>query len=216
MRRMPRIAGWVVCSLALAMVSAPQAAADDPPKAGGARAGDFGKITLRPHDDKGLSLLDNGEVNFYEELIKGKIVVINFMYTRCDGKLCGKGMENLVKVQEALGDHLGKDVFMYSITLDPGHDTPAVLKDYAEGHKVKPGWTFLSGRAEDINHVRRKLGLFASDPKTDEDLKSHTGMIKIGNDAINKWTSTSVLASPERILQMIDRVTPPMAAKLPR
>src|SRR5260370_35912991 len=129
MTRIPRITARLVFLFTLALLSCgvtdcPQVLADDPPKVDGPRAAYFPKVTLQTQDGK--------EVDFYEDLIKGKIVLINFMYTRCDGKLCGEGMKNLVKVQKALGDRLGREVFMYSITLDPEHDTPAVLKDYAK------------------------------------------------------------------------------------
>lgn len=160
----------------------------------------FPKVTLRTQDNK--------EVRFYEDVVKGKVVVVNFMYTKCEGKLCGEGMENLVQVQKALGDRLGRDVFMVSLTLDPEHDTPAVLKEYADRHGVKPGWTFLTGKEGDITLLRRKLGLYNSDPKIDADRKQHTGMIKIGNEALDKWTSTSILTRPQRILQLIERVQP--------
>src|SRR5262245_60388782 len=122
-------------------------------------------------------------------------------------------MKNLVQVQKALGDRLGREVFMYSITLDPEHDTPAVLRKYAKKYGVKPGWTFLTGKAEDINKLRRKLGLFSSDPKVDADRKQHTGMIRIGNEAFKKWSVTSVLCSPDRIMQMIERMKPPTTSK---
>jgi protein SCO1/2 len=122
-------------------------------------------------------------------------------------------MKNLVKVQNALGDRLGREVFMYSITLDPEHDTPAVLKDYAKSYRVKPGWTFLTGKAEDITNLRRKLGLFNSNPKVDADRKTHTGMIRIGNVPLDKWSTTSVLSSPDRILQIIERMKPPHLPK---
>jgi protein SCO1/2 len=118
-----------------------------------------------------------------------------------------KGITNLVQVQKALGNRLGREIFMYSITLDPEHDTPAILKAYAKSHGAS--WTFLTGKAEDIEKLRRKLGLFNSDPKVDADRKKHTGIIKIGNEVIDKWTSISVLSKPERILQMLERVKPP-------
>jgi len=165
------------------------------------RAAYFPVIKLQTQDGK--------EVRFYEDLIKGKTVVINFMYSACDGKLCNPGTKNLVQLQGALGDHLGRDVFMYSITLDPGHDTPEVLKKYANSYGVKPGWTFLTGKEEDITNLRRKLGLFDSDPKKDADRTQHSGMIVIGNDAFNKWGSAYVLARPDRIIEMIGRMTPP-------
>jgi len=122
-----------------------------------------------------------------------------------------KGITNLVQVQKALGNRLGREIFMYSITLDPEHDTPAILKAYAKSHGAS--WTFLTGKAEDIEKLRRKLGLFNSDPKVDADRKQHTGMIRIGNEAFNKWSVTSVLCSPDRIMQMIERMKPPTPSK---
>ena len=75
---------------------------------------------------------------------------------------------------------------MYSITLDPEHDTPELLKEYAKTYGVKPGWTFLTGKAEDITNLRRRLGLFNSDAKKDADQTQHSGMIVVGNEALNK------------------------------
>ncbi len=95
---------------------------------------------------------------------------------------------------------------MYSITLVPDHDKPAVLKAYAKSHGAK--WTFLTGTAGDIDKLL--LSLFKPDPKKkDSDRKTHTGLIKIGNEALDKWTGMPVLARPQRILDMIDRVRPP-------
>jgi len=182
-----------------------QALAEDARKAEGPRAEYFPKLTLQTQDGK--------DVDFYEDLVKGKIVVINFMYTRCTGELCVSGTKNLAKLQDALGDRLGREVFIYSITLDPEHDTPAVLKKYAESYGVRPGWTFLTGKAEEITNLRRKLGLFNSDPKKDAELKEHTGMIRIGNEPLDKWSTTSILSSPDRILQSIERIKPPTAPR---
>ena len=114
-----------------------------------------------------------------------------------------------MQVQKALGDRLGREVFMYSMTLDPEHDTPEVLKAYAEKLGVKPGWAFLTGKAEDITNLRRKLGFSVSDPQRDADRTQHMGLLVIGNETFNKWSTTFVLCSPDRILQMIERVKPP-------
>src|SRR5262245_51365029 len=86
------------------------------------------------------------EVDFYKDLVKDKIVIINFMYTRCKG-LCIKTTQKLVQVQQILGEDLGRKVFIYSISLDP-EDTPKKLKEYAEANGAK--WTFLTGKKEDI------------------------------------------------------------------
>jgi protein SCO1/2 len=203
MKSMFRITGGsaflLTCALLSCAISAPQALGE------GKRAAYFPAVTLQTQDGK--------DVRFYEDLIQGKIVVINFFYSRCTGKLCDQGLKNLEHLQKELGDRLGTEVFIYSITLDPEHDTPAVLKESAEAHGAKPGWTFLTGKAEDITLLRRKLGLFESDPKKDADRAQHTGMIKIGNDPFNRWSATSVLTRPERIVQMIDRTKPPARSK---
>jgi protein SCO1/2 len=198
---------FVLTLLSWEGIARPHALADDSPKAGHSRAAYFPKVTLLTQDGK--------EVLFYD-LIKGKIVVINFMYTRCDGKLCAEGTKNLVKLQKALRYRFGREVFMYSITLDPEHDTPEVLKDYAKEYGAH--WTFLTAKGddnkkkvEDITKLRHKLGLYNSKPKEDLDVKKHTGMITIGNANLNKWDKTSTLSSPEKILQMIERLKPPAA-----
>src|SRR5207244_6894687 len=78
------------------------------------------------------------KVRFYDDLIKGKIVTINFMFTACP-KVCPRITTNLVKVQKLLGHRVGRDIFMYSITLDPENDTSPVLKKYAKIHHVGAG-----------------------------------------------------------------------------
>jgi len=118
-----------------------------------------------------LKTQDNKEVNFREDLIKNKTAIINFFYTQCKGP-CKRNTQNLLQLQKALGDRLGRDVFIYSITLDPEHDTPKVLKTYAETYKTKPGWIFLTGKVDDITTLSRALGLEKPDPDFIRSLKS--------------------------------------------
>src|SRR6185295_1914542 len=87
----------------------------------------FPNVTLTTHDGK--------KVKFYDDLLKDKIVIINFMYIRCQGT-CPGTTANLVKVQKLLGDRVGKDIFMYSITLKPEEDTAKDLAAYAKAYKV--------------------------------------------------------------------------------
>src|SRR5881397_1400754 len=89
------------------------------------------------------------KVRFYENLVKDKKVVINFLYTRCRG-ICVPVTANLVRVQKLLGDRVGRDIFFYSITLKPEEDTPEGLAKFAEMHGVGPGWLFLTGKPADI------------------------------------------------------------------
>src|SRR5712691_4325773 len=115
-----------------------------------------------------------------------QVVLINFLYVTC-GDICPLMTANLVQVQAALGERLGREVFMYSITLDPQADTPEALKQYAAGYGVKPGWYFLTGQDEEIQRLRRTLGLYDRDPRIDADKTQHTGLFIYGNEATGRW-----------------------------
>jgi protein SCO1 len=184
------IAAVIVVGLALRGQAAPPE---------GNRAAYFPQVTLKNQFDQ--------NVDFYGDLIKGKIVLINVFYTECDGKLCSQGTDNLVKLQNLLGDRLGKEVFMYSISLRPEHDTPKVLEQYAKDHGAK--WQFLTGRPEDVQQVLEKLGMSTPDLNVVGDPKRHSGKVRIGNEAIDKWTSASVLDDPDHIRKLIANVKSP-------
>src|ERR1700722_14388731 len=87
---------------------------------------------------------DGRTLRFYDDLMRGKILLINFFFTECDA-ICPLMTENLVRVQDLLSPRVGKDIFMVSITLQPEHDTPEVLAAYARTYGVGPGWVFLTG-----------------------------------------------------------------------
>jgi protein SCO1/2 len=150
-----------------------------------------------------LTTQEGREVRFYDDLLKGKTVMINFMYAECE-RSCPRTTANLVSVQKALGQRVGRDVFMYSITLRPEHDTPAELKRYAEAHGAKPGWLFLTGKPADIELLRRKLGFVDPDPAVDADRSSHIGLIRFGNEPRQRWTACPALSSPQQIVRSVE------------
>jgi protein SCO1/2 len=152
-----------------------------------------------------LRTQDNQPVRFYDDLIKGKTVVISFMFTSCKA-ICPMANVNLLKVQKALGDHVGRDVFFYSLTLDPKADTPEVLHEYARKIGAKAGWTFLTGKAEDLELIRRKMGFTDPDPKVDADKTQHGGLIAYGNDAAGRWSMMPSTAEPNRIAEAVRRL----------
>jgi protein SCO1 len=133
-------------------------------------------------------------VRFYDDMIKGKKVLINFMYTECTGT-CPRTTANLVKVQEAFGDRLGRDVFFISISLTPERDTPARLKAYAKEQGCRDGWDFLTGQMADVDRVRRKLGVYDN-----SDITQHIGLLTYGNEPAGKWGATSTLGSSDQII----------------
>ena len=144
-------------------------------------------------------------VNFYDDLIRAKIVAINMMYADCEG-ICPEMTYNLSRVQQRLGQRVGKDIFMYSITIRPEVDTVQHLAEYAEMHDVHPGWLFLTGSRSDIDRVRYALGFYDPDPRIDKELNRHTGMVRIGNDAYDRWAMAPALARPEQIVATIQHV----------
>lgn len=142
----------------------------------------------------------NGDqVNFYDDMVQGKMVLLNFFLVTCKEGRCPVAMANIRKVQELLGDRVGKDVFFLSITLQPDFDSPKVLKQYAEGLDAGPGWTFLTGKAAAIETLRRGLGFVDIDPERDRDLTNHIGMARYGNDRLDRWGSVSLRSSSANI-----------------
>jgi len=173
------------------------AAEPDRARRGGARAPTWPNVPLVTHEGQ--------TVRFYDDLIRGKVVAINMMYADCEG-ICPLATSNLVRVQALLGARVGRDVFLYSLTLQPEVDTPPRLQAYAEMHGVQPGWLFLTGARADLEQLRYRLGFFDVNPVVDGDKATHTGMVRIGNDGYDRWTSASALAQPEQIVATINHV----------
>jgi protein SCO1/2 len=152
----------------------------------------FPNITLTTQDGK--------QVKFYDDLIKGKIVAINLIYTRCKDA-CPLETARFRQVQKLLGDRVGKDIFLYSISIDPQHDTPEVLRDYAEMYNAGPGWLFLTGKKEDIDYLTRKLGLYSEPDPNDRD--GHIPAVLIGNEPAGQWVRNSATDNPHFLATQI-------------
>lgn len=155
---------------------------------------DFPNTELITHDGR--------TVRFYDDLVKGKIVLFNFFYARCEG-VCIPTTTNLAKVQSLLGPRVGRDMFMYSITLKPKEDRPADLKAYSIEHRAKPGWTFLTGTPENCDLIRRRLGFADTDPVRDADPTQHSGLLVFGNEPYDRYTACPALANPKEIAKAV-------------
>lgn len=155
-----------------------------------------------------LRTQDNKAVRFYDDLIRGKQVLINMMYATCEGA-CPIVTANLVKVYDSLKDRMGKDLFMYSITVKPEEDDPAALKNFAQMHRaLRPGWTFLTGDPYDLETIRYRL--FAMNHiAIDTNIYSHTSFLMIINDATNRWLHVDPQASLHTVLWNISLADPP-------
>lgn len=145
---------------------------------------------------------NNKELRFYDDLIRGKQVVVNFMYAECKGA-CSITTQRMKTIYELVKDRMGKDLFFYSISIKPQDDTPAALKHYAEMNKVDvPGWSFLTGEPYDIQTIRFRL-FGMSHPGFDLDDAMHGGMLRLINDGRNSWGMAQAFASNKHILKRI-------------
>lgn len=153
-----------------------------------------------------LTTQEGKRVRFYDDLIKGKIVAINFIYAHCEFS-CPLETARLAQVRQLLDARMGKDIFFYSISIDPGHDTPAILSEYARKFHAGSGWTFLTGKKEDIDLLANRLGLSEDDGSiTDapgKDLDGHTPHLLIGNEATGQWVRDAATDNPRFLARLI-------------
>ena len=204
-----RAALVLVTALALTALVIPGGGAQSPPQDAVSYSA-YQRNALRSHfPDVTLFTQDNEAKKFYGDLIKDKIVVIQFMFANCDD-LCPRTTPNLARVQRNLQRVAPGRVTFLSITVDPAHDTPHALKQYAKRFDIQRGWYFLTGKKEDVDLVRRKLGVY--DP--DDQKVEHMNVLTIGNEAQGRWLAMEALAKPDDITQTVLRVVgPPAVAK---
>jgi protein SCO1 len=144
---------------------------------------------------------DGKTLKFYDDVIKGKIVLISFIYTNCPD-ICPLTTARLTQVEDQLGDVVGRDIFFVSITVDPERDTPERLKEFATAFDVGPGWLFLTGNPEDIRAINYKLG------DRSRRLSDHRNEIVLGNDTTGEWQRDTALGDLNRLVMTIRDMDP--------
>lgn len=142
---------------------------------------------------------DGEKMRLYSDLLQGKTVIINSFFASCQGS-CLPITRNLQKVQEALGDRLGKDARIISISVDPTVDTPAELKAFGKKFQARPGWYFLTGSKENVEFVLKKLGQFV------ENKNDHYNIIIIGNESTGLWKKAFGLAKSDELVKVVESV----------
>lgn len=144
---------------------------------------------------------DGETVRFYEDLIKGKLVVISFIFTSCTD-FCPINTARMTQVADALGEALGRDVFFVSISVDPENDTPEKMKTFAEAFYDEPGWTFITGTPENLRTIGYQLG------NRDPVRSNHINEIILGNDRTGEWARNTPFNEPERLATIIREMDP--------
>jgi protein SCO1/2 len=142
---------------------------------------------------------DGKKVRFYSDVLKGKTVVVNAFFTSCTS-VCPPMNRNMQKIQEALGDRVGRDVFFVSITVDPAVDTPERLKEYAKNFHAGPGWIFLTGKKENLDWALYKLGQYV------ENKDDHKTILIVGNESTGLWKKAFAMANIAELVQVVESV----------
>ena len=142
---------------------------------------------------------NGGKMRFYSDLLEGKVVVINSFFATCTGS-CLPLNRNLEKLQKALGEHMGKEVYFVSISVDPTVDTPTKLNAYAKKLNAGPGWYFLSGDKENVDFALKKIGHFV------DDKNDHLNIFIIGNERTGLWKKAFGLAQDDELMKVVESV----------
>ena len=175
-------------------------------KTGSASAPPAASSAAETNDLASLSIPDitifdqNGRrLRFYTDLVRGKTVAINFVFTTCT-TICPPMTATFRRVQQQLGERNGRDVYLISVSVDPVTDVPERLHDFAARFNAGPGWTFVTGSKTDIDSLLQALGAAVTD-KND-----HTPTILVGNDIAGYWTRAYGLSPPTTLVNLITAV----------
>ena len=147
-----------------------------------------------------LEVVDqNGQrLNFYDDVLKGKVVAINFIFTNCQGA-CPLMTKNLTFVRDMMGGEVGKSVHFVSISIDPTRDTPAAMKEFAQTHDADhAGWTWVTGDPDNLAAIVKKLGSYTDDPE------AHTTQMLAANVRTAHWTKIAPNVPPKGIVERLN------------
>lgn len=149
------------------------------------------------------------EMRLYSDLLKGKVVIINSFFATCPGS-CLPMERNLEKLQQAFGAHVGNDVHIISISVDPTVDTPENLKEYAKKLNARPGWYFLTGEKQNVEFALKKFGHLVANKQ------DHLNIFIIGNERTGLWKKAFGLARSDELVKVVESVLndqPPATSK---
>jgi protein SCO1/2 len=142
---------------------------------------------------------DGEKMRLYSDLLKDRVVVINFFFATCKGT-CLPMNRSIQKVQDVFGDRLGKDAYIISISVDPTVDTPPRLKEYAAKINARPGWYFLTGDKANVEFALKKLGQYVANRE------DHTNIVLIGNERTGLWKKAFGLAKSDELNKVVESV----------
>ncbi len=142
-----------------------------------------------------LTTQDGRLVRFYTDVLKGRVVLIHFIFTSCTDA-CPAMVQKMMAARAELGSEFAKDMRYVSISIDPQRDTPAELRNFA--HRmgvVDPEWVFLTGSQENVDLIVKKLGAYTGE------VENHSTVMIAGNVKADRWRKLSPTVSPKGIAQ---------------
>ena len=190
--------------LAVAILSAGAAAADEDPhakhrammKQKSEPAAESVRIDLR---DQWLVDQNGRDLKFVGDVIGDNIVVMDFVYTTCT-TICPVLSALFTQVQSQLGDAVGDEVTLVSMSVDPVRDTPQRLKAYSAKHRAGEGWLWLTGEKGDVEDVLTGLGAYTPS------FEDHPSMVLIGDGRTGEWKRLFGFPKPDRIVQIVNEL----------
>jgi protein SCO1 len=170
-----------------------QAAANAAPDAAPAPLAKPKRDPLAYFTDRELIAQDGRKLRFYSDVLKGRLVVLNTIFTHCEDA-CPLITAQMNAVRAKLGPAFGRDVHFVTITSDPQRDTPQALKKWAAKHSADvPGWTFLTGKKSDVDHILQKLGQWS------QNIESHSTQLVAWNFVTDRGRKMLPNLPPETI-----------------
>lgn len=145
---------------------------------------------------------DGKALRFYSDLVKDRVVAVNFVFTTCT-TICPPMGANFAKLRKLLGDRAGRDVHLISVSVDPATDSPERLKAWAQKFGAGPGWTLVTGDRTEITRLLKSLGVYTAS------IADHSPLVLLGNDGRHQWTRAYGLASPAKLAELIDGMATP-------
>ena len=149
---------------------------------------------------------DGTPKRFYTDLVKDKVVAVNFVFTTCT-TICPPMGANFAKLQKLLGERAGRDVHLISVSVDPATDTPERMKAWGQKFGAGPGWTLVTGDREEITRLLKSLGVYTAN------ISDHSPLVLMGNDARHQWTRAYGLAAPAKLADLISGMASPADVK---
>lgn len=163
-------------------------------------------LSISSIPDVALVDQEGRKVRFYTDLVQGKVVAVNFVFTTCS-TICTPQGARFAELRKLLGDRAGKDIHLISVSIDPQADTPGKLKAWSEKLGAGPGWTLVTGERDEVVRLLKALDAF------DVDIKRHTPSLLLGNERDKRWTRAYSLAPAAQLAALLDGMKSPAKAK---